>query len=135
MSVEVYRRAMNEESGAAGAGGPRRSARCHASSRRLDAAKRAARGLRFLLDGELPEMLMKSGAAANKQAAEDMIKAYWPRTSPERQNQILEAYLNELGRGVTGNQVTIPFLSCTSWVVSKPRSLYSAFSSFQLMSV
>ena len=125
---------MNEESGAAGAGGPRWSARCHASSRRLDAAKRAARGLRFLLDGELPEMLMKNGAAANKQAAEDMIKAYWPRTSPERQNQILEAYLKE-GRGVTGNQVTIPFLSCTSWVVSKPRSLYSAFSSFQLMSV
>ena len=75
---------MNEESNAGGPGGPRRSARCHASSRRLDAA--AAEGLRFLLESELPEMLMKRGEAANKQEADEVVKGHWPHMSPEDQN-------------------------------------------------
>ena len=79
---------MNEESDAGGPGGPRRSARCHASSRRLDAAaaEELQPGLRFLLESELPEMLMKRGEAANKQEAEEMIKGHWPHMSPEDQN-------------------------------------------------
>ena len=106
-----YRSDMNEERNEGEAGGPRRSARHHASSRCLDAAPSTAPappgkgrprkevappapsgcprnelqpGLRYLLE-ELTQTLMKK-CGENKPKAEERIKQKWASLTPHEQN-------------------------------------------------